>query len=76
MCISHFGNRSMGTKDPLASRRRFNQSFPNKMRPQLIFAAADACILLSAHGHAALSGVPLRLEHFGSDPLRQTVKAL
>ena len=27
MCISHFGNRSMGTKDPLPSRRRFIQSF-------------------------------------------------
>ena len=28
MCISRFGNRTAGGKDPLLSRRRFIQSFP------------------------------------------------
>ena len=30
LCISHFSNRRLGAKDPLSSRRRFIQSFPNQ----------------------------------------------
>lgn len=34
MYISHFKNRSIGTKDLLTSRRRFIQSFPYQKRQQ------------------------------------------
>ena len=32
MCISHFSKGSMWAKDPLSSRRRFIQSFPNERK--------------------------------------------
>ena len=43
MCISHFENRSMGTKDLLASRQRFIQSFPyqNVNKPAVAHAIAS-----------------------------------
>ncbi len=58
MCISHFSKGSMWAKDPLSSRRRFIQSFPNERKNAFPCKSGEGWEATSSgpSGHLPLSG--------------------
>ena len=58
MCISHFSKGSMWAKDPLSSRRRFIQSFPNERKNAFPCESGEGWEATSSgpSGHLPLSG--------------------